>query len=128
LARRLRELAARASSALRLPAELLVDELTKREDLGSTGIGNGVSMPHARFREVKRPFGLLVRLAKPIAFDSLTGGQWIWLSCSCSGRHPSSSNSMPSPPSPASCAVTVSVFALQALIAQCPREISLLEA
>jgi len=69
----LKELAHRAAAALDLPAELLVRELAKRDELGSTGIGNGVSIPHARFREVARPFGLLVRLAKPIAFDAVDG-------------------------------------------------------
>lgn len=69
----LKELASRAAVALDLPADLLVQELAKRDELGSTGIGNGVSIPHARFREVTKPFGLLVRLAKPIAFDAVDG-------------------------------------------------------
>ena len=67
----LKELAARAAAALDLPAEPLAEELTKRDELGSTGIGNGVAIPHARLRQVKRPFGFLVRLAKPIAFDAI---------------------------------------------------------
>ena len=33
----------------------------------------GVSIPHARFREVKKPFGLLVRLKQPIEFDAIDG-------------------------------------------------------
>lgn len=69
----LKELAHRAAVALDLPADFLEQELAKRDELGSTGIGNGVSIPHARFREVTRPFGLLVRLAKPIAFDAVDG-------------------------------------------------------
>ncbi len=67
----LKELAARAAAALDLPAELLAEELAKRDELGSTGIGNGVAIPHARLRQVKRPFGFLVRLVKPIAFDAI---------------------------------------------------------
>lgn len=69
----MRELGARAALALDLPAEVLAGEIAKRDELGSTGIGNGVSIPHARFREVTKPFGLLVRLAKPIAFDAIDG-------------------------------------------------------
>jgi len=69
----LRDLAARAAPALDLPAERLAHELAKRDDLGSTGIGNGVAVPHARFREVARSFGLLARLAKPIPFDAIDG-------------------------------------------------------
>ncbi len=67
----LNELATRAAAPLDLPAELLAEELAKRDELGSTGIGNGVAIPHARFREVKTPLGFLVRLAKPIAFDAI---------------------------------------------------------
>jgi|SRR5262245_27833383 len=69
----LKDLAARAAAALGLPPELLANEITKRDELGSTGIGSGVSIPHARFREVKKPFGLLVRLEQPIPFDAIDG-------------------------------------------------------
>ena len=58
----LKELAGRAASALGLSADAVASEIEKRDELGSTGIGGGVSIPHARFREVKKPFGLLVRL------------------------------------------------------------------
>jgi PTS system nitrogen regulatory IIA component len=47
--------------------------LLKREDLGSTGIGGGVAIPHARLPELHRPFGLLARLKQPIEFDSIDG-------------------------------------------------------
>ena len=69
----LKELAARAGPVLDLPAERLGHELAKRDELGSTGIGDGVAIPHARFREIARSFGLLVRLAKPIPFDAVDG-------------------------------------------------------
>jgi len=69
----LKALAGRAASALKLPVDVVAQEIAKRDELGSTGIGGGVSIPHARFREVKRPFGLLVRLAQPIDFDAIDG-------------------------------------------------------
>jgi PTS system nitrogen regulatory IIA component len=69
----LEDLAARAARALDLPAELLAHEIVKRDELGSTGIGGGVSIPHARFSEVTKPFGLLVRLEQPIGFDAVDG-------------------------------------------------------
>ena len=69
----LKELAARAASALDLPADAVASEIEKRDELGSTGIGGGVSIPHARFREVKKPFGLLVRLKHAIEFDAIDG-------------------------------------------------------
>jgi len=69
----LQTLAARAASALNLPANLIADALEKRDELGSTGIGGGVCIPHARFREVAKPFGLLVRLKHPIPYDAIDG-------------------------------------------------------
>jgi len=69
----LRELAIRAASALNLNADVVMTEIEKRDELGSTGIGGGVSIPHARFREVKEPFGLLARLNQPIEFDAIDG-------------------------------------------------------
>jgi PTS system nitrogen regulatory IIA component len=47
--------------------------LSKREELGSTGVGNGVAIPHARFNQIDRPFGMLFRLRQPIEFEALDG-------------------------------------------------------
>jgi PTS system nitrogen regulatory IIA component len=62
-----------AASALQLPAELIATELNKREELGSTGMGNGVAIPHARFAALAKPFGILARLRQPIDFDAIDG-------------------------------------------------------
>jgi nitrogen PTS system EIIA component len=67
------ELSSRAAAVLNLSAELIAHEIECREELGSTGIGGGVSMPHARFREVKKPFGLLARLKQPVNFEAVDG-------------------------------------------------------
>ena len=67
----LKELAARAAAVVRLPPEIVVTEIAKRDELGSTGIGGGVAIPHARLREVKSPFALLARLKMPIEFDAV---------------------------------------------------------
>ena len=69
--RLLQELAARAASALNLDAKLISTELLKREDLGSTGTGGGVAIPHARIPDLKKPFGTLVRLKHAIDFDAI---------------------------------------------------------
>lgn len=69
----LKDIAARAASALHLSADAVAHEIEKRDELGSTGIGGGVSIPHARFRDVKKPFGLLVRLKHAIEFDAVDG-------------------------------------------------------
>jgi nitrogen PTS system EIIA component len=69
----LRELAARAAAARNLPVEMVASEIEKRDELGSTGIGRGVAIPHARLREIKKPLGLLARLKSPIEFDAVDG-------------------------------------------------------
>jgi nitrogen PTS system EIIA component len=72
-ARLLRELAGRAAAALGLSADLVANALSKREELGSTGTGGGVAIPHARLDDVTKPFGMLVRLARAIDFDAIDG-------------------------------------------------------
>jgi PTS system nitrogen regulatory IIA component len=67
------ELASKAGARLRLPPEHILEELSKREKLGSTGVGDGVAIPHARFPEIDKPFGMLFRLRQPIDFDALDG-------------------------------------------------------
>jgi PTS system nitrogen regulatory IIA component len=69
----LQELARRAGAALDLAADRIFTELMRREELGSTGTGGGVAIPHARMPEVKKPFGMFVRLVHAIKFDSIDG-------------------------------------------------------
>jgi PTS system nitrogen regulatory IIA component len=58
---------------LRLPPDRILAELSRREELGSTGVGDGVAIPHARFPEINKAFGMLFRLRQPIDFDALDG-------------------------------------------------------
>ena len=51
----------------------IVSELLKREGLGSTGMGNGVAIPHARFQKIEKPFGIIAKLKQPIDFDAIDG-------------------------------------------------------
>ena len=69
----LEEMARKAETVARAPADLILSELLKREELGSTGMGGGVAIPHARFHEINKPYGMLVRLKKPIDFDAVDG-------------------------------------------------------
>jgi PTS system nitrogen regulatory IIA component len=69
--RLLTDLSNRAASALKLDADLVVSEIMKREELGSTGIGGGVALPHARIQGLQAPFGILARLREPIGFDAI---------------------------------------------------------
>jgi PTS system nitrogen regulatory IIA component len=70
-ARLLQKLAERAASALNLPAERIFRELSAREELGSTGTGSGIAIPHGRIEGVKQPFGILARLKRPIDFNAI---------------------------------------------------------
>jgi nitrogen PTS system EIIA component len=70
----LSDLARRAATELKLDADAVANEVSKRDELGSTGIGGGVAIPHARLREIKKPFGLLARLKNPIDFAAIDGG------------------------------------------------------
>lgn len=69
----LAELARKAAAKLEIPDDVIVSELVKREELGSTGVGGGVAIPHARFAQVAKPFGMLVRLKKAIDYDAVDG-------------------------------------------------------
>lgn len=51
----------------------VVDALSAREKLGSTGLGQGIAIPHGRIRGLKDARGAFVRLAQPISFDAPDG-------------------------------------------------------
>ena len=72
-ARLLRELSALAASELGLDPDHVTAEIAKREALGSTGVGNGVALPHARLGGLRGPFVLLARLHNSIDFDAIDG-------------------------------------------------------
>lgn len=49
------------------------ETLLQRERLGSTGIGDGVAIPHGKLPGLDRLFGLVARLERPVDFDALDG-------------------------------------------------------
>jgi PTS system nitrogen regulatory IIA component len=69
----MQELAARAAASLGRPVDQLASYLLKREELGSTGIGKGIAIPHARLPDLQRPHGLLAKLNQEIEFDAIDG-------------------------------------------------------
>jgi nitrogen PTS system EIIA component len=69
----LAELARYAGAKVDIPCDRIAAELLKREELGSTGVGGGVAIPHARFAEAKAPFGMLLRLKKAMDYDAVDG-------------------------------------------------------
>jgi PTS system nitrogen regulatory IIA component len=65
------ELAQRAAELTDLPAQTIVDAVKAREDLGSTGLGNGIAIPHGKIAGLKAVTALFARLDQPIEFDSV---------------------------------------------------------
>jgi nitrogen PTS system EIIA component len=52
---------------------VIFETLLSREKLGSTGLGQGIAIPHGRLPNISRVYGLFARLSTPIAFDSVDG-------------------------------------------------------
>jgi PTS system nitrogen regulatory IIA component len=48
----------------------IMEGLCAREKLGSTGLGHGVAIPHARIEGLDQPSGVMIRLAEPVDFDA----------------------------------------------------------
>jgi len=60
-----------AARGFGLDAGVLLEALAEREQAGSTGVGYGVAVPHARVEGLDRIRGVFVRLDQPVAFDSI---------------------------------------------------------
>ena len=67
----LAEIARRAAEAAGLDSEVVLSALNAREQLGSTGVGHGVAVPHARIKGLARLLGLFARLARPVDFAAI---------------------------------------------------------
>ena len=69
----LQELSEYASKISGLSSHEIFESLMQRERLGSTGIGNGIAVPHGKLAKSKHLFGIFARLDKAIDFESLDG-------------------------------------------------------
>jgi nitrogen PTS system EIIA component len=65
------ELAAKAAELTGQSEREILEILLQREKLGSTGVGNGVAIPHGKLPKLGKLFGLFARLDRPIDFESL---------------------------------------------------------
>ena len=63
-------LAERFGAVYGLDSVHVLQEISAREQLGSTGFGRGIAIPHARIAGITRPVAAFLRLETPIAFDS----------------------------------------------------------
>lgn len=58
---------------LGLARSVVFESLFAREKLGSTGLGQGIAIPHGRIKGLKQAAGAFLRLATPVPFDSPDG-------------------------------------------------------
>lgn len=67
----LQELAARAAPLTGLPERRIFETLSERERLGTTGVGQGIAIPHGRLNGLTKITGLFARLETPIDYDAV---------------------------------------------------------
>ncbi len=67
----LQELSKRAAELTGQPERTIFEVLVERERLGTTGVGNGIAIPHGKLPSLDRLYGLFARLDKPIDFDAI---------------------------------------------------------
>lgn len=53
------------------PASEIFEALNDREQLGSTGLGNGIAVPHGKFAALKNVMAVFLKLDRPVDFDSV---------------------------------------------------------
>jgi PTS system nitrogen regulatory IIA component len=61
------------AGACSIPGDRIRASLAAREAMGSTGLGQGVAIPHGRIRGIKQAIGAVVRLARPVDFGAPDG-------------------------------------------------------
>jgi nitrogen PTS system EIIA component len=71
----LQELAAKAAALTEQNERAIFEILMQREKLGSTGVGNGIAIPHGKIPKLGKLFGLFARLDRAIDFEALDGQQ-----------------------------------------------------
>jgi len=67
----LQQLANLAGQRLDLDSAAILSSLSEREQLGSTGFGHGVAIPHGKIEGLKRIYSLFARLAEPLDYKAI---------------------------------------------------------
>lgn len=67
----LQELAKRAADLTGVPDRRVYEVIFERERLGTTGVGNGIAIPHGKLAGLTRLHGLFARLEVPIGFEAI---------------------------------------------------------
>src|SRR5215470_11800455 len=69
----LTELSAKAAELSGQNERAILEILQQREKLGSTGVGNGIAIPHGKLPKLGKLFGLFARLERAVDFEALDG-------------------------------------------------------
>lgn len=67
----LQELVRSAADITGIDERMIFDVLMERERLGTTGVGNGIAIPHGKLNNLSQLYGLFARLEKPIDFQAI---------------------------------------------------------
>jgi PTS system nitrogen regulatory IIA component len=67
----LQELAGKAAELCGQSERTILETLLQRERLGTTGVGNGVAIPHGKLPKLTNLFGVFARLDRPVDFESM---------------------------------------------------------
>src|SRR3954468_19873405 len=67
----LTRLAEKTSALIGQPADEIFEALNDRESLGSTGLGNGIAVPHGKFAALKGVMAVFMRLDHPVDFEAV---------------------------------------------------------
>jgi nitrogen PTS system EIIA component len=66
----LQDLSQHLAGLVAVDHRVIYETLHRREKLGSTGLGQGIAVPHGRLASISRVYGLFARLVTPIEFES----------------------------------------------------------
>src|SRR3954468_19359526 len=69
----LQQIATLAAQRLAMEPAVILASLMEREQLGSTGFGPGVAIPHGKIDGLGRIYGLFVRLSEPLDYKAIDG-------------------------------------------------------
>ena len=69
----LQEMSRQAAAVTALNEKRIFETLLERERLGTTGVGNGIAIPHGKLPKLNKLFGLFARLERPVEFEALDG-------------------------------------------------------
>lgn len=67
------ELSARAAAFVHMPDRRIFELLSEREQLGTTGVGQGIAIPHGRHGEIEKIVGLFARFEPSVEYDAVDG-------------------------------------------------------